>query len=76
MGFGSEEVYTQAYVPTPTQTSMVVAAQVSLRYETWGLVVIYCWDCCNEITSLFWNLYQELDESYRELFAIMISCMR
>ncbi|KAG0567188.1 hypothetical protein M758_7G163200 [Ceratodon purpureus] len=30
LGFGLEEIYTQAYVPAPTQTSMVVAAQVSL----------------------------------------------
>ncbi|KAG0567191.1 hypothetical protein KC19_7G117500 [Ceratodon purpureus] len=28
LGFGLEEIYTQAYVPAPTQTSMVVAAQV------------------------------------------------
>lgn len=36
---GSEEIYDKAYVPASTQTVIVVAAQVSLRYGTWGTVV-------------------------------------
>lgn len=38
-GMGSEEIYDKAYVPASTQTVIVVAAQVSLRYGTWGTVV-------------------------------------
>jgi hypothetical protein len=33
---GMEDIYEKAFVAAPTQTTMVVAAQVSLRYGTCG----------------------------------------
>lgn len=35
-GMGMEEIYEKAFVAAPTQTTMVVAAQVSLWYGTCG----------------------------------------